>query len=225
MMFELPREFCLLEIAAAQLSLGAERAIFKKLDPLGQHMKPLYVRGHLDGTPVNRMMVDGGSCVNIMSWSMFEKLGHKEEEVMKPNMTLSGFSGEASDFNGIISKELIVGSKTIQTTFFVVNVKGRYNILLGHDWIHANGCVPSTLHQCVIQWISDEVEVVQADDSACIALAESLGDFQDKEIKCLTGWDLSEFDYVSVGQGGFVSVSVKPMIMTRLEPVSVHDVK
>jgi hypothetical protein len=33
-------------------------------------------------------------------------------------------------------------------------------VLLGRDWIHTNECVPSTLHQYVIQWIGDEVEVV-----------------------------------------------------------------
>jgi hypothetical protein len=77
----------------------------------------------------------------------------------------------------------------------------------------------------MIQWVGDELEIVQADDSACIALAESPSDFHDKEVKFFTGRDLSEFDYVSVGQDGFVSVSVKPMIVTRLETVGVHDVK
>jgi hypothetical protein len=59
------------------------------------------------------------------------------------------------------------------TTFFVVDVKGCYNVLLGRDWIHANECVPSTLYQCVIRWINDEVDVVQADEEVCIAMAES----------------------------------------------------
>jgi hypothetical protein len=44
--------------------------------------------------------------------------------------------------------------------FFVVDVKRRYNLLLGRDWIHSNGCVTSTLHQCILQWIGDDVEVV-----------------------------------------------------------------
>jgi hypothetical protein len=43
-------------------------------------MRPLYIKGHLDGTPINRMLVDGVACMNIMSWSLFRKLGHKEEE-------------------------------------------------------------------------------------------------------------------------------------------------
>jgi hypothetical protein len=44
---------------------------------------------------------------------------------MKTNMILSGFSGEASDTKGIISNELSVGSKTIPTEFFVVDVRGK----------------------------------------------------------------------------------------------------
>jgi hypothetical protein len=219
MVFELPED------TTAWLDLAAERTVFEKPNALGQHMRPLYIKGHLDGTLVNWMLVDGGACMNIMSWSLFSKLAHKEEELLKTNMMLSGFSGEASDAKGIVSKELMVGSKIVLTAFFVVDVKGRYNVLLGRDWIHANGYVPSTLHRCVIQWVGDEVEVIPADDSACVALAESPSDFQDKEVKCLTGRDLSEFDYVSVGQDGFVPVSVKSIIVTRLETVGVHDVK
>jgi hypothetical protein len=39
------------------------------------------------------------------------------------------------------------------------------------DWIHTNCCIPSTMHQCLIQWDGDEVEVVQADDSIEISHA------------------------------------------------------
>jgi hypothetical protein len=58
-------------------------------------------------------------------------LGHKADELMKTNMTLSSFSGEASDTKGIISMELTVGSKTMSIAFFMVSVKGKYNVLLG----------------------------------------------------------------------------------------------
>jgi hypothetical protein len=122
------------------LTLGVERAVFEKHETFEQHMKPLYIRGHLDGVPMNSMLVDGGACVNIMPGLVFETLGHKDEELLKTNIMLSGFSGEASDARGIISKDLTVGSKTILTVFFVMNVTGKYNILLGQDWTHANGC-------------------------------------------------------------------------------------
>jgi hypothetical protein len=71
-------------------------------------MKPLYIWGHLDGVLMNRMLVDGGACVNIMPGSVFEKLGHKDEELLKTNMTLSGFSGKASDARGIISTDIVL---------------------------------------------------------------------------------------------------------------------
>jgi hypothetical protein len=46
-------------------------------------------------------------------------------------------------------------------------------LLLGRDWIHANRCVPSTLHQCLVQWIGDEVEVVLADNPVCVVAADA----------------------------------------------------
>jgi hypothetical protein len=176
MVFHLPTEFGLPEQEATRLDLGAARAIFKKLESLGRDMKLLYIKGHIDGMHVNLMLVDRGACMNIMPCSLFKKLGGRESELMRTNMTLSGFSGKASKAKGIMSKELMIGSKMIPTTFFVVEVKGKYNILLRRDWIHANGCVPSTLHQCIVQWISDEVEVVTTDDTTCLEVMEMHGD-------------------------------------------------
>jgi Glu-tRNA(Gln) amidotransferase subunit E-like FAD-binding protein len=60
-------------------------------------------------------------------------------------------------------------------------------VLLGGDWIRANACVPSTLHQCVIQCVGNEVEVITADDTACIAMAEAPVDVQDGRMSYLMG--------------------------------------
>jgi hypothetical protein len=77
--------------------------------------------------------------------------------------------------------------------------------------------VPSTLHQCVVQWVSDQVEVIGANEEACIAAMESQVDVQGGLMKCLTGRDLAEYDYVSIGKDGFVLISVKPTrSMTQL---------
>jgi hypothetical protein len=62
--------------------------------------------------------------------------------------------------------------------------------------------VSSTLHQCVMQWVGDLVEVVEADDTAYVAVTESQVDVQDGQVKCLTGQDLTEYDYVSIGKDG-----------------------
>jgi hypothetical protein len=105
----------------------------------------------------------------------------------------------------------------VPTAFFVVDVKGRYNVLLGRDWIHTNECVPSTLHQCIMQWIGDEVEVVQANKEVCIAMAESQVDILGGKMECVSSKDLMRYDYISIGKDGFVLISVKPVIgATRL---------
>jgi hypothetical protein len=144
--------------------------------------------------------------------SLFKKLGHIEGDLKCTNLGLSGFVGDPMDAMGIICKELMVGSKNVPTTFFVVDMMGCYNMLLGQDWIHDNECVPSTLHMCMIQWAGDEVEVVQAHEDVCISMTESKVDIQGGKMKCLTGKDLLGYDYVSVGKDGFVLISVKPAI-------------
>jgi hypothetical protein len=187
MVFTIPVEFHAPLEDVAELALGAERAVFDKPENPGAHMKPLFIGRHLDGTLVGHMLVDGGASVNILPLSLFKKLGHIKGDLKHINLSLSGFASDPTEVEGIISKELTVNSKTVPTTFFVVDVKGCYNVLLGQDWIHANGCVSSTLHQCVIQWVGDEVEVVQADEDVCIAVTESQVDIQGGEMKFLTG--------------------------------------
>jgi hypothetical protein len=74
--------------------------------------------------------------------------------------------------------ELTIGSKSLATAFFVVKVQGNYSVILGRDWIHANRCIPFILHQFLIQWTDDEIELVHADVSAYIALANTIADWQ-----------------------------------------------
>jgi hypothetical protein len=195
-----------------ELALGVERVVFDKPENSGAHMKPLFIWGHLDGAPIGHMLVDGGASVNILLLSLFKKLGHIECDLKHTNLSLSSFAGDPIEAKGIICKELTVGSKSVPMTFFMVDVKGCYNVLLRRDWIHANECVPSTLHQCAIQCIGDEVEVIQADEDVCIVVIESQVDIQGGEMKCLTGWDLTGYDYISIDKDGFVPISVEPAI-------------
>jgi hypothetical protein len=47
---------------------------------------------------------------------------------------------------GVISMEFTFGGKSLATSFFVVEVHGKYSVILDCDWIHANRFIPSTLH-------------------------------------------------------------------------------
>jgi hypothetical protein len=78
---------------------------------------------------------------------------------------------------GVVSFELTIGSKSLATAFFVIEVQDNYSVILGYDWMHANHCIPSTLHQFLIQWIDDEIEVVHTNVSAYIALVDATVDW------------------------------------------------
>jgi hypothetical protein len=59
--------------------------------------------------------------------------------------------------------------------------------------------------------VGDKVEVVHADESAQVAMAESQVDINGGSMECLTGRNLTDYDFVSIKNDGFVPISVKPM--------------
>jgi hypothetical protein len=199
MVFVLPPEFYARdrkELPVAQLDFGPRPVIFGKPQEKNyMHLKALYLNGYINGHPVNKMLVDTGAAVNIMPYSVLRWLGHSAEDLIKTNVTLSDFNGQASEAQGVLNVDLAVGSKTVLTSFFIVSSKSTYTVLLGRDWIHANCFIPSTMHQCLIQWDGDELEVVHADDSIEISLAAmSVWDVEDQEL--ISGINLECYDRV-----------------------------
>jgi hypothetical protein len=154
MVFILPPEFYApdhKELLVAQLDFGPWPVIFEKpREKNYKHLKTLYLKGYINSHPVNKMLVNTGVAVNIMPYSVLRQLGHSAEDLIKTNVTLSDFNGQASEAQDILNVDLTVGSKTVPTSFFIVSSKSTYTVLLGRDWIHANYCIPSTMHQCLI---------------------------------------------------------------------------
>jgi hypothetical protein len=54
------------------------------------------MRGHIDGIPITKMLVDGGATVNLMPYSLYRKLGKQDDELVKTNMILSGVETDSS---------------------------------------------------------------------------------------------------------------------------------
>ena len=189
-----------LEEAVAQLNLEPIPATFEKPeDEKSKHLKASFLKGFVDGKPVTKMLVDGGAAVNIMSYAMLCKLGKGSEDLTKTDMMLKDFEGVVSPAVGALCVDLTIGSKTLPTTFFVINGKGSYSLLLGRDWIHGNCFIPSTMHQCLIQWIGDVVEIVATDSSFSIASAEAC-EWSYEKISCFSSqaWEtefLKNADY------------------------------
>jgi hypothetical protein len=206
------------EPIVAQFDFGPKEVAFTKSKESVNHLKPLFVRGHIDGIPIAKMLVDGGVAVNLMPYSLYRKLGKQDDELVKTNMTLSGVGTDSSiKARGVTSVELTIGTKTLAAAFFVADVEGNYSLILGRDWIHANQCIPSTLHQMLIQWVGDDIEQVHADVSACIAVADAPVLWTYETATCLTGVDFSDYQFISIDKKGFIPVMLEPM-ENRLNP-------
>jgi len=58
----------------AQLALDPMTAIFEKpADNERQHLKALFVKGRVDGQPMTKILVDGGSALNIMPYAVYRE--------------------------------------------------------------------------------------------------------------------------------------------------------
>jgi len=138
--------------------------------------------------------INRGAAINIMPYAVYRKLGTGYQDLTKTNTMLNDFEGNVSPVKRAICVELTIGSKTLSSTFLVIGGKGAYNLLLGRDWIHANCCIPSTVHQCLVQWVGDKIEIVLGDSSYVIASAES--DTYERT-RCILG-EVWEKDFLKV---------------------------
>ena len=82
---------------------------------------------------MSKMFVDGGASINLMPYTTFRKLGKGLGDLIETDMMLKDFGSNASKTRGAINIELTIGSKTLLTTFFVIDGKGSYSLLLGRD--------------------------------------------------------------------------------------------
>lgn len=60
-----------------------------------------------------------------------------------------------------------MGSISRYTMFMVIASTTNFNLLLGREWIHVVGAVPSTLHKNMSIWNDpDECQVIEADPTS-----------------------------------------------------------
>ncbi|KAL1293674.1 hypothetical protein AAHE18_19G088200 [Arachis hypogaea] len=109
---------------------------------------------------------------------MLMKVGKHPDDLVPTNIVVTDFSGALSPAKGLVTLIVKVGSSERNTVFVVVPSNASYNALLGRDWIHGVGAVPSTVHQSVLLWMKDgKPEVIKSIDFSfdCIYDLEPLG--------------------------------------------------
>ncbi|KAM1658315.1 hypothetical protein ACFXTN_042496 [Malus domestica] len=126
------------------------------------HNRPLFVSGYVREHKVNRMLVDDGSAINTMPKSTMTKIGIKADELSLSHLLIQGFNQGRQKAMGMIRVEMTIGELKSSTIFHVIDARTSYGLLLRRPWIHANGVVPSTLHQC-LKFYREGVKVIYGD--------------------------------------------------------------
>ncbi|KAA0033245.1 uncharacterized protein E5676_scaffold9G00020 [Cucumis melo var. makuwa] len=129
------------------------------------HNRPLYVSGYVREQRVDRILVDNGSAVNIMPKSTMRQLGILMEKLSNSKLVIQGFNQGSQRVIGMIDT-LRTHNWCLKASalFHGIDSRTTYKLLLGRPWIHGNGVVTSTLHQC-FKFYQDGVKKVEADSN------------------------------------------------------------
>ncbi|CAL8993401.1 unnamed protein product [Prunus brigantina] len=80
------------------------------------------------------------------------KLAKTREDLIPSDVVMSSFVGDKSKTIGVLPLRISMANQTRIAAFYVVESSVDYNILLGRDWIHQTGCIPSSLFQLLFFW-------------------------------------------------------------------------
>src|ERR1043165_1354573 len=121
------------------------------------HLKPLLIRAKVEENSINKVLVDCGATVNIMPHHILKKIGKFNTDIRSHNVVLSDYEGRTKTTMGVIQVDITVGSVTMPTIFMVIQGRPTYNLLVGREWLHGIGVVPSSMHQHLIIWREDGI--------------------------------------------------------------------
>lgn len=122
-----------------------QNAFFERPDEvMKSHLKPLFITRKVEDVPINKISVDYGTTVNFIPHHMVRKIGKYDTDDKPYNMVLTNYEGKVGSTLGVIQVELTVGTGTRSKMFMIMETKANYNLLLGREWIHGVGVVPSS---------------------------------------------------------------------------------
>ncbi|XP_022897676.1 uncharacterized protein LOC111411368 [Olea europaea var. sylvestris] len=127
---------------------------FDKEDLIGvthPHDDALVIVGDIADFDVKRVLVDGGSATNVLTWDAFLGLKIPQERLKVVTTPLQGFGGATVIPEGTVELSVTLGTYpatvVIVTNFLVVKTPMAYNAIYNRPFLNAAGVVPSTYHQ------------------------------------------------------------------------------
>ncbi|KAB5519780.1 hypothetical protein DKX38_024099 [Salix brachista] len=91
------------------------------------------------------------------------ELGISMDELFPSHLMIQGFNQGGQNAMGKIRLAMHMEDMESNALFHVIDAKTTYNMLLGRPWIHENGIISSTLHQCFKYCRDGQVRKIMAD--------------------------------------------------------------
>ncbi|KAL0413583.1 UNVERIFIED_CONTAM: hypothetical protein Sradi_1560000 [Sesamum radiatum] len=95
------------------------------------HNCPLFLAGYVREQKVNRILINGGSAVNILPLRILKELEIPIDELSNSRLMIQGFNQGRQRAVGIIRMQLTMEDMVSTVLFHVIDAKTSYNMLLG----------------------------------------------------------------------------------------------
>lgn len=70
--------------------------------------------------------MDNAATVNILPAFIVKRISKTNDNLVLINITISNFIGEGSDTGVILSLDVLVGTKAVMTSFFVIDITSMH---------------------------------------------------------------------------------------------------
>ncbi|XP_026383819.1 uncharacterized protein LOC113279319 [Papaver somniferum] len=159
-------------------------------EDMEDHNDPLVLTFPVSGCNIKKVLIDGGSSVNVLFYDTFKHMELNYEQLMSSYYTIYGFNSAPTKPLGDIFLEVKAGPMKVSTQFSVVDTPSPYNVIIGRRWVHKIKGVEATYHKYlrfptpegVIEIKGDQVTVRE-----CQALQNQLNSEQDEQRKARRG--------------------------------------
>lgn len=121
----------------------------------------------VEGTIINKILVNGGVAINILLKCMLRRFGKTINDLILHNIVVFYFCGKTSVSNGLTYLDVFVGIRRRLIVFVVVSSQASFNMLLGREWIQGM----MFLRQCIRKSFffcnkDGKLEVVEVDQTS-----------------------------------------------------------
>lgn len=110
------------------------------------HNDPLVLTLPISGCHIRKVLIDGGSSVNVLFYDTFKRMELNDEQLMTYYYTIYGFNGAPTKPLGDIVLKVKAGTMKVSTRFSVVDAPSPYNAIIGRRWVHKLRGVAATYH-------------------------------------------------------------------------------